>query len=961
MNKRLRRITADIDLRVSLLYTLVGGLWILLSDRLLELFITDISQLSKIQTYKGWMYVALSALLIYALLRRELRRHGQAQAESLSLAKFPAENPNPILRISSEGVILYANRNSQPLLELWMCEVGSRLPDPIPEIVSACLQNNTSREMDIDCNGRIFSMIFAPIMETDYVNGYGRDITDRIRAEKKVIQMKRLYATLSQVNQMIVRVKERDELFQTICDVAVQFGEIPLAWIGLIDETSGDVQPIASKGLDIAQLPLPHNNVHRQEFRDSPIATAFRTSKVTTSDDILMDSRTSGSSAGLQAFPYRAAAIIPFRLRNKSVGVLTLLSSEKGMFRDEDEIRLLDEMGLDISFALDNMENEKERKAAEETLRRSEERFRLLFENNHSVMLMMDPISGSIRDANAAAAKFYGYSVPELRSMKIDQINQLSAEEVHAERMQALKEERNYFQFRHRLCSGAIRSVEVYSAPFEVEGNTVLFSIIHDITESKRVEQENAWLASFPARNPNPIVEIDSGGAVFYMNPAAKHLFPELHSQGFNHPWLAGLEFAISRFESEGIDKFQREVQVGDTWYIQPLTYIVEAARLRVYGSDITEIKRAEEQIQRQLKRLNALRMIDSAINSTVDLRVVLNIVLQYILSQLGVDAGAVLLLKQHLQSTEYVANRGFQSAPVQPFALKSSASYASRVVAERRTVHIKDFLKMGERNAQSPQMAQEGFIDYFGTPLLVKGDVKGVLEIYHRSRLDLSSEQLEFFETLAGQAAIAIDNSQLFSDMQRAHTELIVAYDATITGWSRALALRGQESEGHAQRVTDMTITLARAMGMPDGQLVHIRHGALLHDIGKMAVPDSILQKLDPLTEDEAQRMQKHPEYAYEMLSPIGHLQPALDIPYCHHEKWDGTGYPRGLKGDEIPIAARIFAVVDAWDNISRDQANQKAFAQTQAREYIQQQAGKHFDPHAVEVFLRLLSYHDR
>lgn len=208
----------------------------------------------------------------------------------------------------------------------------------------------------------------------------------------------------------------------------------------------------------------------------------------------------------------------------------------------------------------------------------------------------------------------------------------------------------------------------------------------------------------------------------------------------------------------------------------------------------------------------------------------------------------------------------------------------------------------------------------------------------------------------LAGQAAIAIDNMAMFDKVQHSHLELVLAYDATIEGWARALDLRDKETEGHSQRVTEMTLRLARALGMNEEKLVHIRRGALLHDIGKLGVPDSILLKAGPLTAEEWEIMRRHPQYAYEMLSSIAYLQPALDIPYCHHEKWDGTGYPRGLKGEQIPLAARIFAVVDVWDALSSDRPYRPAWPQEKVRAYLKEEAGKHFDPSIVEVFLKIL-----
>jgi putative two-component system response regulator len=192
-------------------------------------------------------------------------------------------------------------------------------------------------------------------------------------------------------------------------------------------------------------------------------------------------------------------------------------------------------------------------------------------------------------------------------------------------------------------------------------------------------------------------------------------------------------------------------------------------------------------------------------------------------------------------------------------------------------------------------------------------------------------------------------------ANLQRANTELAQAYDDTLKGWSLALELRDNETQGHSQRVTDMTLCLARAIGIGDDNLVHIRWGALLHDIGKMGIPDSILHKAGPLTDEEWKIMRRHPVYAYELLSPIAYLRPALDIPYCHHEKWDGNGYPCGLKGEQIPLAARIFAVVDVWDALHSDRPYRAAWPEEKIYSHIRDQAGMYFDPQVVTVFLNI------
>jgi putative nucleotidyltransferase with HDIG domain len=376
------------------------------------------------------------------------------------------------------------------------------------------------------------------------------------------------------------------------------------------------------------------------------------------------------------------------------------------------------------------------------------------------------------------------------------------------------------------------------------------------------------------------------------------------------------------------------------------------AASLQI---EVSERKKAEAKIENQLQRLSALRAIDLVITSSFDLRVTLELILQQIVSQLRVDAAAILIFNEASGELEFAAGQGFRGTGITRLRLRLGEDYAGRVALERRMLCIPDFSQTEHRLTQRELITGEDFISFYAVPLIAKEKVKGVLELFHRSRLNPDSEWLDFFQTLGGQTAIAIDNTELFDDLQRSNDDLILAYDATIEGWSRALDLRDKETEGHTQRVTAMTMKLASAMGISEAELIHIRRGALLHDIGKMGVRDHILLKPEPLTEEEWGVMRKHPQYAYEMLSPIAFLYPALDIPYCHHERWDGNGYPRGLKGKQIPFAARVFAVVDVWDALSSDRPYRPAWPREKVLDHIKSEAGTHFDPKVVEVFLSM------
>ncbi len=359
------------------------------------------------------------------------------------------------------------------------------------------------------------------------------------------------------------------------------------------------------------------------------------------------------------------------------------------------------------------------------------------------------------------------------------------------------------------------------------------------------------------------------------------------------------------------------------------------------------------EQTQRRVEQLQALRTIDAAIIGSFDMQLTLRVLLNQARAHLRADAAGVLLLDPHTHTLSYASASGFRSQAVQQTHL--GAGDAQRAVLERKPVRIPNLTEAAQEFGRAELLAEERFTAYYGMPLVAKGQVKGVLEIFHRAPLNPDQDWLDFLETLAGQAAIAIDNAELFDDLQRSNAGLALAYDTTLEGWSRALDMRDKETEGHTRRVTEMTVRLAHQVGMTEAELVHVRRGALLHDIGKMGIPDAILLKPGPLTDDEGVIMRQHPTYAFELLSPIAYLRPALDIPYCHHEKWDGTGYPRGLQGEQIPLAARLFAAVDVWDALRSDRPYRAAWPDEQVRQHIRSLAGTHLEPKAVEAFLAM------
>jgi putative nucleotidyltransferase with HDIG domain len=386
-----------------------------------------------------------------------------------------------------------------------------------------------------------------------------------------------------------------------------------------------------------------------------------------------------------------------------------------------------------------------------------------------------------------------------------------------------------------------------------------------------------------------------------------------------------------------------REISAGETRILNALAEI---------GGNALHRANLLEQSMKQIEQLNSLRTIDIAI-STQGLQSALNTVLDQVIAQLKVDAAAILLIQPGTNHLVYSAGRGFRTEIIKSTDMPIGKGQAGRAALEKKVVFIKDLNSSEESFVRDELRHNEEFVCYFAVPFIAKERTMGVLEIFNRSPLRIDMEWLNFLDTLSWQTAIAVDNALLFESLQRSNSDLELAYNATIEGWSYALDLRDKETEGHSLRVTEMTLKIANMLGMNTEQLINVKRGALLHDIGKMGVPDSILLKPGALTEEEWDIMRQHPQFAYDLLSPISYLHEALEIPYCHHEKWDGSGYPRKLVGEQIPLSARIFAVVDVWDALTNERPYRPAWPKEKVIEHIRENSGTHFDPQMVEMFL--------
>ena len=354
-------------------------------------------------------------------------------------------------------------------------------------------------------------------------------------------------------------------------------------------------------------------------------------------------------------------------------------------------------------------------------------------------------------------------------------------------------------------------------------------------------------------------------------------------------------------------------------------------------------------------RELATLLEVSKALAASLDLEVVLQTAIEGAVDALDLETGAIYLLEGD------VLRLGATTPPLPadfPEALRRAAlgdhPHLGASIRERRPLFLADAATAPLSPAERAVVEARRLRSLLFVPLLLHGRAVGAFIVGSQSvTRDVDEAQVDLCRMLAAEIALAVTNARLFESVERARTELVAAYDATLLGWSLALEMRDEETNGHTERVTRATVELATAMGVPPEEIPHVRRGALLHDIGKMVVPDRILHKPGELTAEEWEIMRRHPEHARAFLAKIDYLGPALEIPYCHHERWDGSGYPRGLRGEEIPLAARIFAVVDVFDALTSDRPYRPARGRAEALDHIREQSGRHFDPAIVRAFL--------
>lgn len=380
------------------------------------------------------------------------------------------------------------------------------------------------------------------------------------------------------------------------------------------------------------------------------------------------------------------------------------------------------------------------------------------------------------------------------------------------------------------------------------------------------------------------------------------------------------------------------------------------ARTLAGHAASVIENARLFEAEHRRADELEVLAQVASTLRQAQTREAMLPLLVEVATSLFHADTGALLLLEGETLTLAAAHNKALE--PLVGSRHPPDEGLIWRTIRDGRLAFISDIAALEEPVlSELCRAITDGMRACSCIPLQTAEDTVGLLFFAFRAPHTPSADEIRLLTAIAEMGGAAIHRTTLHEQTERHAAELALAYDTTLEGWARALELRDEITEGHTRRVTELTLRLARAMGLSEAELIHIRRGALLHDIGKMGISDSILLKPGPLSAREEMTMRLHPDYAFAMLSPIAFLRPALDIPHCHHERWDGAGYPRRLKGEQIPLAARIFAIADVWDALTSDRPYRPAWPPEKVLEHIREQSGRHFDPRVADVFLQIVS----
>ena len=630
-----------------------------------------------------------------------------------------------------------------------------------------------------------------------------------------------------------------------------------------------------------------------------------------------------------------------------------------------------------LQNALDLARQESEaRRLAEQALRQSDNRWRSLLQNVSAVSIQGYRPDGTTLYWNQASERLYGYPAQEAIGRNL--LDLIIPPEMRADVKLAMRQMIETGQPIPASEMALMRSdgsrVAVFSshAIVQIPGNDPeLFCFDIDLTQRKQAEEalrESETRYRLLAENSSDVIwTMDPSTRFTYISPAIQQLrgytseeaMQESYEQTMpprsqvlvaeifrkrNEEGNSGRFDSIQRFE---IEQYHKDGSL--VWVEITTRYLLndqgKPIGLLGVSRDITEHKQRE-------RELKAIVTLSAALRRASNRAQMVPLMLEQIVSLLNIESVTVEIIDP--ETGEAVVEAGYGPWKLLVGTRQKSGTGINAIISQTLQLYHTHDLEH-DPNLTYHDWARENIRGCAGIPLVAQEQLIGFIWIGRRT--DITDAEVRLLAAIADIAANAIYRATLHEQTQRDAFELARAYDATLEGLARTLELRDRETEGHSQRVKEMTLRLACAVGLDEAELVQIRRGAILHDIGKIGIPDRILQKPGALTDKEWVTMRMHPQYAFDLLSTIEHLRPAIEIPYCHHEKWDGSGYPRGLQGEQIPLAARLFAVVDVWDALRSDRVYRKQWPENKVLSHIQAKAGTHFDPRVVELFLKVVA----
>lgn len=619
-----------------------------------------------------------------------------------------------------------------------------------------------------------------------------------------------------------------------------------------------------------------------------------------------------------------------------------------------------------------------ERKRVEMAVREREEKYRTVVETSTDAILLQTP-TGQIVDCNSAAVRLFNYPRDSLCKMTMaDLVPENVAGLLPVKITPELTTGGNFIETFYVRNGNPVEDARDLRRPFAAEvssqmismgGETFVLSYIRDISQRKQAEEalrdSEGRYHSLVETSPDAIALVNLHGHVEVCNQRAAQLFDYDSADdlvGVNVYDLLALEDRGRAAENT------RKLFKGGSYRDIDYTAVTrngrrfpcELSASTIYDKSgrpkgFTGIMRDVSDRKQQAREQAVVIVVASALRTAVTLNEITQNILNQLLGLLNSEGAAIFVTDT--ATGEPVCIRGVSRWQVWTGVhMAPGEGMTSRVISTGQPF-VNNDVRHYPQTARLELMG--GLNAVAGAPLISQESTIGALWVGRNA--PFRESELRVLMVIADMVANAVQRAALFEDLQRSSRELEEAYDRTLEGWSRALELRDRETEGHTRRAAELTVELGRALGVSEEQLLHTRRGALLHDIGKLGIPDKILLKPSQLSEVEWSTMRLHPTYAYDLLEPIPYLLPALDIPYCHHEHWDGSGYPRGLKGAQIPLAARIFCVVDVWDAITSDRVYRPAWPPEKARQYILQNSGLLFDPQVVDMFFTIEKEHSK